>query len=198
MSPGRAFAGDQILRRAHRHRGCTTSAAISRDAGAMPVKSQRVIRQLFVEVRIGDERRRIHHDRIAVRRALRDERSADGAARTSPIVDHELMVHHRRASGIGAPDDVGAAAGRKNDHDAYLLRRIRLRPPRRMPSRAGGQPEPTDEMRIMQLLLIDVFATLVTPPHIRGGRPPPPGCDILTCGHAKCKAACHCPAAGLH
>ncbi len=41
---------------------------------------------------VGDMSRRLHHDRVTVRRALRNDVGPDGACRAAPVIDHELLA----------------------------------------------------------------------------------------------------------
>ena len=69
-----------------------------------------------------------HHDRIAVRRGLRDEFRCNLAARAAAILDDHLLADRfTQLLRDDAPDDVGAAAGRKPNQHANRLGRIRLR-----------------------------------------------------------------------
>ena len=120
------------MRRVHRHRGVHGKDAHQpRDRRYSDEVFQHVIRQLWVEVRIGDERLRIHHDRIAVGRALRDDLGADHPGRAGPVVDRELLVELLAHFLKHEPRyDIGRAAGRKHDDNPHRLRRVRLRPRR--------------------------------------------------------------------
>ena len=129
-SPGRDFASAMnSLRRAHRQRRMHDEHAdLTRERRDADEILEHVVRQLLVEVRVRDVRGRLHHERVAVRRALRDEVGADRAGRAAAVVDHELLAEllgHLLED--DAPDDVVGAAGRENDDHAHRLRGIGLR-----------------------------------------------------------------------
>jgi hypothetical protein len=73
-------------------------------------------------MRISQERRRIHHERIPIGRTLRHERGANRSAGADPVVDYELLVellaHFLKCE---AADDIGCTAGRKHNDDPRRL-----------------------------------------------------------------------------
>ena len=90
----------------------------------------RVVRQLAVDVRRGDEGRvGGHQQRVAVGRGLGDEFGADltdAAARL--VLDHDLLTPGlREPLPQRAADDVGDAAGRKRHDDVNGFDGIGLR-----------------------------------------------------------------------
>ncbi len=87
----------------------------------------RVVRHLAVEMRIGHVRGRVHHDHVAVRRALRHDVGTDDAGCAAAVVDDELL-----ADVLGhflhdhAARDVVRAAGRPGNDHPYRLDRVIL------------------------------------------------------------------------
>ena len=140
---------DELLHRAHRHRRMHDQHAHQpRDRRYPDEILQRVIRQLLVEVRVGDERRRIDHHRVAVGRALRDERGADRSARARRgCRSRTAGSSARRLSGTRSGRRCRSRRRGKHDHDAHRLRRdIPAPTPRRTRARSKrrtlGQIEP--------------------------------------------------------
>jgi hypothetical protein len=59
-----------------------------------------------------------HHDRVAVRRRLCDQRRRNGPARAAAIVDYHRLADLLRHELLQDPrQDVGRAARRKSDHE---------------------------------------------------------------------------------
>ena len=76
-----------------------------------------VVGQALVERERRTERRRVHQQRVAVRRRLADRGDADGSAGARPVLDHDRLVDLLRhlLEHDAADDVVGGAGGERDD-----------------------------------------------------------------------------------
>src|SRR5262249_9098315 len=108
-----------------------------------------VVWQASIEIGRSRERRAGDEERVAVRRTLRDDIGADGAARACAIVDDDLLAE-RIPDGFAekpADDVVWASAGRKRDDEAHWSGGIVLGLCARYREPCGAQ-ENSDEIRV--------------------------------------------------
>ncbi len=143
----RLGGGDQLLqrldalgRRDHGHVG----------DGAERDDRREIAGRIVGDVRIGRGRRGmrggVDQDGVAVGLGLRDQGGADGAARSSAVLDHDGLAElGRERIEHDAPDDIERAAGRERDHGADRSRRPGLREgarrQRRQREPGGGEAE---------------------------------------------------------
>jgi hypothetical protein len=128
LSRARFRKCNELLRRLHRHSRVRGQEILSRvelsDASEI---LDRIIGQL-AQARIDDKFRRDRHERVTVRRRLRDELGADHCSGARPIVhddrDAQLLG---QALGYEPRHSVGAASGRYRHDHAYRLRGVVLR-----------------------------------------------------------------------
>ena len=90
---------------------------------------QRIVGDPGVQMRIGEQRHRAHHERVAVRRGFGGRFPADIARSAEPWVRHDLLAQYRRKLPADhAPDQLGAAGERQNHSYRFCgIRRRRLR-----------------------------------------------------------------------
>ena len=82
-----------------------------------------------MHVRVDDEARRVHEQRIAIRRRLRHGGRADDAVRPRLVLHHEGLAHLLLELGRDHAGDDVRAAGRRRNHDAHRpVRIVDLRP----------------------------------------------------------------------
>ena len=95
-------------------------AHLSCERGYADEVLQNIVGKFFVEVRVGHVRRRLHHDRVAVRGTTCHHFGTDGARGPAAILDDKLLAHNfRHLLKHDAGDHVVGTAGREHDDDAY-------------------------------------------------------------------------------
>ena len=119
--PGFAFAAvDEVVERLQAGLGRgdqhVRPAAQQREVGEV---LQRVVGQLGVDARVGDVRRGIGEQRVAVGRRVDHDLRADRAAGAGAVLGHHRLAPHLLQLGRDhAADDVGRAARRERDDQA--------------------------------------------------------------------------------
>jgi hypothetical protein len=89
--------------------------------------AQGVVRQALVEMRVGHVGGRLHHDRVAVIRALGHHVGAYRARRAAAVLDHEILARHLVHLGEhDARGHIVGPPGREHDDYAHRLRRVGL------------------------------------------------------------------------
>ncbi|MNC84447.1 hypothetical protein D3C83_00020 [compost metagenome] len=131
VEPSRARLGEieQLLHRAHRDRRMHRDR--HRDLGQQRNRREilhGIVAGALVEDRAGDERDRVHEQRVAVGCAAHGDARADLARGAAAVVDDDLLSEQsRELVGDRARVEVRAAARRERHDHAYRLGRVGLR-----------------------------------------------------------------------